>query len=581
MMPLNDRFLQDLRSKLDIEEVISPYVNLKRRGKTYVGLCPFHSEKTGSFTVYPDTQSFYCFGCRAGGDAVSFIRRIENLDYVEAVKYLASSVGMPMPEDGFDDTLSKKRLRILSANREAAKFYHGILTSEKGKVGLEYFSKRGLTASTIAHFGLGFAPDEWTALTDHLRKLGYSYQEMVDASLAVKSSKSGRYFDFFRNRVMFPIIDVQGNVIAFGGRVMDDSKPKYRNSGDTLVFKKGTCIYGLNFAKNDNNGSLIIGEGYMDVISLHQAGFTNAVAGLGTALTENQAKLLSRYASERIYICYDSDGPGQKAAQSAISVLSATGTELRIILMDAGKDADEIIRSYGRERYKTYLDNACSVSEYQLMGAKSNFDLSTDAGKVSFLESACEILSRRDGIERDVYASRLASELNVSKEAILDKIKVYASRNRRREQSESSKDLTKKMTDFTDSNNPERSKNLRAARAEEVILSSFMRNPDFYIKLRDELKADDFVTSFNRRLFEAVSSVIDRGENADIIYFSYYFNPQEMSTVTRIFNMAGQLANTLEECRQCIATLKDCHNDTSVDVSEMSDEEYLKLFRRK
>ena len=280
-MALSDSFLQELKMKTDIEDVISTYVTLKRRGATLVGLCPFHNEKTPSFTVYPATQSFYCFGCGAGGDAITFLKKIENLDYLDAVKTLAQRAGLQMPQEGFDDSLSKRRRRILEMNREAARFYHSVLLSPEGKVGYDYYIGRALSAATINHFGLGFAPNQWDALLKYMRAKGYQPAELVDAGLARKGQKG--YYDNFRNRVMTPIIDVRGNVIAFGGRVLDDSKPKYINTGDTLVYKKTNELFALNFAKDSKEDALILCEGYMDVIAMHQAGFTNAVAGCGAA----------------------------------------------------------------------------------------------------------------------------------------------------------------------------------------------------------------------------------------------------------------------------------------------------------
>ena len=275
---LSDSFLQEVRMKTDIADLISNYVTLKKRGNTYVGLCPFHNEKTPSFTVYDDTQSFYCFGCGVGGDAVTFVKKIENLDYVDAVKLLAQRAGMQMPEEStYDDTLSKLRRKILEINRATARFYHSYMMSDRGKVGLDYFLSRGLSRKTIQHFGLGYAPDDWHSLERHLHSLGFKQVEMQAAGV-IKQGKRG-YYDTFVNRVMTPIIDVRGNVIAFGGRVLDDSKPKYINSSETLVYKKTYELFGLNFAKDSKEDSLILCEGYMDVIAMHQAGFTNAVAG--------------------------------------------------------------------------------------------------------------------------------------------------------------------------------------------------------------------------------------------------------------------------------------------------------------
>ena len=308
---LSESFISELKARNDIEEVISSYVNVKRRGRNLVGLCPFHSEKTPSFTVYPDSQSFYCFGCGAGGDVVTFVKKIENLDYIEAVKSLAQRAGLAMPEDGYDDSYAKLKTRVLEINRETARFYHQCLISPVGKKALEYLRGRGLSDNTIRRFGLGFAPESWDAVIKHLRGKGFTFDEMAAAAVAVKSAR-GSYYDQFRGRVIFPIIDIRGNVIAFGGRLMDGQGPKYLNSPDTPVFKKSRNLFALNYAKSSKESALILAEGYMDVVALHQAGFTNAVATLGTALTAEQARMISQYAAE-VVIAYDSDGAGQKA----------------------------------------------------------------------------------------------------------------------------------------------------------------------------------------------------------------------------------------------------------------------------
>ena len=331
----------ELRNRADIESTISSYVNLKRAGRISKGLCPFHGEKTASFTVYPDTQSYYCFGCGNGGDVITFIKNIENLDYIDAVRFLADRVGLDVPdENSYDSTMNKRRLRMLEANREAARFFHKCLQTKEGAIGYRYFKGRGLTDETIVKFGLGFAPDSFNALTNYLISKGFTKEELVFANLARRSQKNPQnIYDNFRNRIMFPIIDVKGNVIAFGGRVMDDSKPKYLNTSDTLVYKKSMGVFALNLAKKSGKDSLILCEGYMDVIALHQAGFTNAVAGLGTALTSEQAQLLSRYASE-ILISYDADEAGQKAAARALTIFKKTNAKIKILRLSGGKDPD-------------------------------------------------------------------------------------------------------------------------------------------------------------------------------------------------------------------------------------------------
>lgn len=582
-MAISERFIQELQERVDIEEVISSHITLRRRGKTLVGLCPFHNEKTPSFTVYPDTNSFYCFGCGAGGDVISFIRRIDNLDYVEAVKTVAQMAGMSMPEDGYDDTLAKRRMRLLAANREAARFFNACLMDEKNRPALDYFLRRALTPATIRHFGLGYAPDSWHALTEHLRSKGFTYEEMVLANLVRRSDKNGKanYYDNFRNRVMFPIIDLRGNVIAFGGRVMDDSKPKYINTSDTPVYKKSNGVFALNFAKNANENKLLLVEGYMDVIALHQAGFTNAIACLGTAFTSEQANLLSRYAEE-IIICYDNDGAGREATQRALAVLGKTGLKLRVVTMSGGKDADEIIRTHGKERFAELLGMAANKTEYRLLQERNKYNLNTDDGKLRFLTAAAQILAECSAIECDIYATRLSNELGVSAESINAQIRSVKTRQRRSDESKRLKESEALIErSFADKNNPQRAANIRAAKAEETLIASLMRNPDFYPKLKDKFSADDFVTDFNKRIMRCLADKLDKGFIPELSLFAREFTPEEMGSVTRIYMSSAELNNTLRECEDCISVLQNAAESKPTDVSSLSAEEYLKLFNKK
>lgn len=581
-MRLSDAFLEQLRANTDIESVISPYVNLRRRGKNLVGLCPFHNEKTPSFTVYPENGSFYCFGCGVGGDVITFVRRMENLDYMEAVKQLADRAGMALPEDGYDDTLAKKRTAVLAANRAAAKFFHAQLYTEQGRQALDYFLDRGLAPETIRHFGLGFAPNDWRALKRHLNEQGFDDILLESANLLRRSDKNGKvsYYDNFRNRVMFPIIDPRGNVIAFGGRVLDDSKPKYINTSDTLVYKKSNGVFALNFAKNGNDGKLIIAEGYMDVIALHQAGFTNAVACLGTALTKEQANLLSRYA-DTIILSYDADEAGQKATARALGIFGTTGMEIKVLHLEGGKDPDEIIKNYGAQRFQAIIDGAANDTEYRLLKARQGIDLATDDGKVKYLSVAAEILAEIGSpVEVDVYASRLAHELGVDKLAIQSQVKYKREGLKKRRAVKREQEQTRLLINGQNTKNPERAQHLRAAKAEETLIASLMRNPDFYNKLKDGLSADYFVTAFNRRIFSVVLSRLEEGGNTEPYFLSSEFTPDEMDEVERIFRSAAQLSNTVDECADCIKILKEEKNKPeTVKASELSDEDFAKLFR--
>lgn len=580
-MAISDEFLNELRARTDIESVISPYVNLKRAGRNVKGLCPFHNEKTPSFTVYPDSQSFYCFGCGAGGDVITFVRRIENLDYVEAVKALAERAGMQMPEDGYDDTLAKHRQRILAANREAAKFFHSYMMSEKGRTGLDYFLGRGLSMQTIKHFGLGYAPDEWDGLIKHMRSKGFTNQELFDANLVRKSEKTGKvhYYDNFKNRAMVPIIDLRGNVIAFGGRVLDDSKPKYVNTSDTLVYKKSNGVFALNFAKNGNPSKLIVCEGYMDVIALHQAGFTNSIACLGTALTQEQARLISRYADE-VVLSYDSDEAGQKATRRAIDIFGSTGVKIRVLKLTGGKDPDEIIRKYGKEKFQGLIDGAANDIEYGILRERDKYDLDSIDGKTKFLTAVADILSGSNPIVQDAYASKLASEMQVSKDAIMQEVRRAYRRKTAAAEKNRFSEIMRETSPTKDEVNPDKPKHLKAAKAEETLLATLMLNPDFYPKLKDKITGETFITDFNRRVYEALSNRLEEGRSIELSMFASEFTPEEMGRLAQLSTMSGKISCTVAECDDCIKVLKqEKAKTTAVNPADMNEDEFRNLFK--
>lgn len=548
-MALNDAFLQELRMKTDIEALISSYVALRRRGRTLNGLCPFHNEKTPSFTVYPETQSFYCFGCGAGGDAVTFVRRAENLDYIEAVKLLAQRAGMTMPEDGVDESLSLQRKRILEANREAARFFHQCLIGTDGERALDYFTNRGFTPATIRHFGLGYAPDSWDALRRHLLARGFHDDELALANLLQRSRRNpSKYYDNFRNRVMVPIIDLRGNIVAFGGRVLDDSKPKYINTSDTLVYKKSQAVFALNFAKNHIEKEIILAEGYMDVIALHQAGFKNAVACLGTALTEEQARIIARYTDE-VVLAYDADNAGQTAARRAIQIFNRTGLKVRVLRLSGGKDPDEIIRTFGRERFKQMLSQAENDIEYRIDKERAKFDTTTSDGKVDFLKGACAVLATlHEPIQIDIYAGRLAEEIGVDKQALLEQTARIKKQRRRQESEQRFKEIQQTAAGRNDAVNPQRAQHLRCAKAEEGLIALLMLNPDFYPHVESRLKPQDFITDFNRRVYSAVVGLIINKRNMDLTNLSGSFTPDEMGRIAGIQTLSATTSNTMREC---------------------------------
>ncbi len=581
-MALSDDFLQELRNRADIESTISSYVNLKRAGRISKGLCPFHGEKTASFTVYPDTQSYYCFGCGNGGDVITFIKNIENLDYIDAVRFLADRVGLDMPdENNYDSTMNKRRLRMLEANREAARFFHNCLKTKDGTVGYRYFKDRGLTDDTIRKFGLGFAPDSFNALTNYLMNMGYTKDELVYANLARRSQKNlNNIYDNFRNRVMFPIIDVKGNVIAFGGRVMDDSKPKYLNTSDTLVYKKSMGVFALNLAKKSGKDSLILCEGYMDVIALHQAGFTNAVAGLGTALTSEQAHLLSRYASE-ILISYDADEAGQKAAARALTIFKNTTAKIKILRLSGGKDPDEIIKNYGVEKMKAIITGAANEVEFALLREHSKYDLASDDGKRQYLQAAIKVLSNVGAIELEIYASRIANELSVAKEVIISEAKRQAKKNTVIQQKKEFTEIQRKE-DILDKLNPQRKTFYRAAKAEEMLIALVMANPEFLKGIDEKLSYEDYITDFNKRIYKAVTDRLRQGKSAEISFLYGDLTEDEISAVAKIQTISHTLKNTMAECLDCINVISEEKNKKTlkdVDVENISDEDFLKFFK--
>ncbi len=581
-MALSDDFLQELRNRADIESTISSYVNLKRAGRISKGLCPFHGEKTASFTVYPDTQSYYCFGCGNGGDVITFIKNIENLDYMDAVRFLADRVGIDVPdENNYDNTMNKRRLRMLEANREAARFFHKCLQTKDGAIGYRYFKDRGLTDDTIRRFGLGFAPDSFHALTDYMLKLGYTKDELVFANLARRSTKNeSNIYDNFRNRVMFPIIDVKGNVIAFGGRVMDDSKPKYLNTSDTLVYKKSMGVFALNLAKKSGKDSLILCEGYMDVIALHQAGFTNAVAGLGTALTSEQAQLLSRYASE-VLISYDADEAGQKAASRALQIFKKTNLKIKVLHLTGGKDPDEIIKNYGIEKMKAIITGAANEIEFALLREHNQYDLQSDDGKRQYLQAAVKVLSNVSAIDLEIYASRIAEELSISKDVIILEAKRQAKRNTAVQQKKEFTEIQRKE-DILDKLNSQRKTFYKSAKAEEMLIALVMANPEFLSGVLEKISANDFVTDFNSRIFKSVTDRLSQGKSAEISFLYGDLTDDEINAVAKIQTISHTLKNTFAECVDCINVIKNEKNKKSlkdVNVENISDEDFLKFFK--
>lgn len=582
-MALPEAFLQELLLRSDISEIASTYVNLKRHGRNLVGLCPFHNEKTPSFNIYTESNSFYCFGCGAGGNVINFIMRIENLDYIDAVKLLAQRAGMNMPEESYDDSMSRLRKRIFEANRAAARFYHSCLYSNEGQQGLDYLHKRALTDKTIRRFGLGFAPDSPFALTNHLKSLGFTDYELETANLAVKSKKTGKVIDRFFNRVMFPIIDLRANVIAFGGRIMTDQKPKYLNTSDTPVFKKSANLFSLNNAKNTANRQLILCEGYMDVIAVNQAGFHNAVATLGTALTKEQAVLMKRYADE-VVICYDADEAGQKATARAIEILRSTGIEIKVLRVPNGKDPDEFIRSKGENgpvAFKNILENCGNDLEYQLQNLKLRFDVTTPQGKVGYLNEAVKILARLENkMEQDVYISKLSGELSVEKSTIVTQVNKLSRQNYKARQK---KEFTKLQSDLSgtkDTINKQHYQMPRATKAEESLLAYLINNPDSVDYINAKLPPEKFRTDFNRRLYVYFSGRIKSGLHPTS-NMAADFTMEESGKITAIMTSCSSLAATRQALDEYInVILQESERLSDEKISTATDDELMDFIKR-
>ncbi len=425
-MQLGDNIVDKIKEEVDIVELISSYVQLKKTGINYVGLCPFHSEKTPSFTVSPNKKLYHCFGCGEGGDVIGFIMKKENLDFIGAVKFIADkyNIDIDLKERNVDNSLKN---RIFDINKLSCEYYHKNLFTNK--IALEYLSKRKINAKIAKEFHIGYANDSWDGLVDFLKKHGITEEEIVRAGLASRKKNGNGYVDRFRNRIIFPIYDIKSRVIGFGGRVLDDSLPKYLNSPDTLVFSKGNHLYGLNnYLKSSNQERIILVEGYMDVISLYRSGITCAVASLGTALTINQAKLLKQYNSN-IYVCYDSDEAGQRASLKAIDILTRTGVEPKVIILPNGNDPDDFIKENGINGFEKVIEKALSYIEFKVYTMERKFDLTKESQKIDFIREMAEILSGiKSPVAREIYLQKYSNKYNVSKEAILKEMGINISK---------------------------------------------------------------------------------------------------------------------------------------------------------
>ncbi len=580
-MKITPEFIDDLKFRNRIEEVISMYVTLKRAGSRLVGLCPFHSEKTPSFTVFTDTNSYHCFGCGAGGDVITFVMAAENLDYLGALEFLCNRVGMKMPDTDGEKSESGRRRRFYDMNREAARFFHASLSKPGAENAVDYLmNKRKLPKSAITRFGIGYAPDSFDALRSHMISLGYKDEELKEAFLCGKS-KTGKYFDYFRGRIMFPIIDNFGNVIAFGGRAIGDKEPKYLNSSDTPVFKKSRNLYSLNFARTCCSEELILCEGYMDVIGVNLAGLSNAVATLGTALTTDQARIMAKY-TKKVVIAYDSDGAGTAATKRAIPMLTDAGLEVRVLHMDGAKDPDEYVKKFGAEKFRALVAESEGKLEFLLGSVLKKYNVDIPDEKIKAAEELCIIAADiESNIEREVYVGKIASALGLDVANVrTDTERKRKYRKRDREADEKRK-IVMSSLGVGDRVNRDYAKNVKAAHAEETVLGLMLLFPEYTEQVRSgktELTEDDFVTEFNRRVFQRL---IERGSEGGFGAFADEFSPEEISRMSSMLVARQELTDNSERVfEESVKSLKnavaDSREKTDGDIDSL-----MKLIERK
>ena len=573
-MTYSDDFLEQLRAACPMETIAGNYVNLIRRGRHYVCNCPFHSEKSPSCTIFPDTQGFYCFGCGAGGDVITWVRRMENLEFTDAVKQLAEKSGLQVPNDREADRRAQLRTRIFAINRETANFYFRNLIAGNDKRGLQYFVSRQLKPETIKKYGLGYAPDSWNTLTDHLLKKGFTEEELLAANVAHRSGK-GNLYDAFRGRVMFPIVDTRGAVIGFGGRVLDDSQPKYLNTAKTPVFDKGRNLFSLNFAKDSSSTHMILAEGYMDVIAINQAGFSNVVATLGTAITPEQARKLTQYAKEMI-IAYDSDGPGQQATQKAINRFSEVGMPSRILHMTGAKDPDEFIKKYGSERFRLLLEQAGDAINFRLDRCENGLDTSTESGKVQLLKRVVSVLAEiQNPLEREVYLSRTANKWEISAEVLHQQVDRTIRSKRRLEATKEWKDIIE-HTVRPEPQQPQSGNHLRERKAEERILFYILSKPEESAWIVDEIKPEQFSSALFQQVLNAFQESVRQQTSFSLSSMGDVLSEGEMGKLSGIAARNQEVPVTKEEVQDCIRALHP-----GVPETVETNDDLLKLIQKK
>ena len=510
-MRYSEDILNEVKENNDIVEVISQYVHLKRSGRNYFGICPFHNEKSPSFSVSPDKQIFHCFGCGVGGNVLTFISKIEGIGFKEAIENLAerANISLPTNTSQEDSKIEELKSKVFKVNSFTADYYHKRLYEPKSKIGQEYVKKRKLTNETLEAYNLGFSGN-FDELYQVLRKEGFKDEEILESGL-VNKNENGKYIDRYRNRFMIPILDVRNRVIAFGGRVIDNSKPKYINSPENIVYSKGKHLFGLNVAKKGDTKKLLIVEGYMDAISLHQRGITNVVASLGTALTTNQGWLLRKH-TEEVILGFDSDGAGQTAILRAMEVMQNMGCDMRVLQMTGAKDPDEYIIKYGSARFKKLMDEAISLIEFKVKILKQNLNLDTAGDKVKFLNEIAKLISKIDNsIEREIYIEKIAKTYNISKEAIFGQVnKIQYSGKTKLNVLEKNKKVTHKKPE-------EQSEKIKeeTIKRENIIISILINNPENYEYIKQNIKVEDFKYDINIKIIKELYQELEK-ENSNV-----------------------------------------------------------------
>ena len=562
-------FLEELAARNPIEEVVGQYVNLRRSGSNLFGLCPFHGEKTASFSVNPEKGIYYCFGCHKGGSVINFQMEIEGLSYPDAVRALAKRVGMEVPEDEQYQSRYRQQERLWALSKEAARFFNSQLYGPAGAEGLAYAQKRGMPKSTLTRFGIGFAPNSWSALCDAMLEKGYTEEELKQSGLASVSQKTGKIYDRFRNRLMFPIIDVRGNVIGFGGRVMDDSTPKYLNSPETIIFNKRKNLFALNLAKKSKLGYMILVEGYMDAVALHQYGFDCAVASLGTSLTEEHAALLSRY-TEQVMLIYDGDEAGQNATKRAIPMLEKAGLQVKVLQMRDAKDPDEFLKKFGADRFRLLLEESSNRVEYQLWAIQKKYDLREDDQRIRFIDEAAEFISTLgNAVQREIYGGRVAEAAGITPESMQIEVKKAFKRRMAREKKKQERIDLSPASNLQPKDRHIRYDNIKSAMAEESLIAILLREPAL-LDCCGALSAQSFSSPMLGRVFEQLMANHAQGIPVSLTGLTD-FSPEEMSHIALLLQRHDGPVSE-QALSDCIRTISTEHQSQSAKSPQNNDD---------